>query len=454
MEKFLKRTTANSELRPGQDSDPDEDPSMSGGKKKAKTALAEKTTGEEIFRVTSEYLDQGGLTWENWTSVCTDGAAAMVGRTKGFDFGEVRYRTRMDPLLDQAAAEVHIQKQNKDALDIPGKHMDINQKTLEKCKDLPTANLTETLLLESRIKEQANLICVLKERSDELFHQCQSLQQVKTELEKQLENCQKEVVQKQQRAELVEKRFLDLDANSRAIIVFMEEYKHHNAQLKLENKKLQTENDKLFSQKLHDKEMTIQKLTKQIKALTGEFTAKETAYQEKITQSETISLKQSKEHQETAASLLEQLTESQQHYEAAEQMCKAVKLKLLKTEEQHALKEATMTKSITSLTRERDKLLRTSVEQENAIQEKLEELRLLEIQYKEQKRARTKAEERFKQEAQAVNADKRVKSLKMALEEARTKYQKLNKEFEAFKEHSNSLLTKERELNKILRHLR
>ncbi|XP_057715925.1 SCAN domain-containing protein 3-like [Corythoichthys intestinalis] len=47
-------------------------------------ALPEKTTGEEIFRVTSEYFDKGGLTWENCTSVCTDGAAAMVGRIKGF----------------------------------------------------------------------------------------------------------------------------------------------------------------------------------------------------------------------------------------------------------------------------------------------------------------------------------------------------------------------------------
>lgn len=47
-------------------------------------ALPEKATGEEIFRVTSEYLEQGGLKWENCTSVCTDGAAAMVGHTKGF----------------------------------------------------------------------------------------------------------------------------------------------------------------------------------------------------------------------------------------------------------------------------------------------------------------------------------------------------------------------------------
>ena len=46
-------------------------------------ALPEKATGEEIFRFTSEYLEKG-LKWENCTSVCTDGAAAMVERTKGF----------------------------------------------------------------------------------------------------------------------------------------------------------------------------------------------------------------------------------------------------------------------------------------------------------------------------------------------------------------------------------
>ncbi|XP_073414158.1 zinc finger BED domain-containing protein 5-like [Dendrobates tinctorius] len=47
-------------------------------------ALPEKSTGEVIFQVTSEYLDKSGLTWENCTGVCTDGAAAMVGRIKGF----------------------------------------------------------------------------------------------------------------------------------------------------------------------------------------------------------------------------------------------------------------------------------------------------------------------------------------------------------------------------------
>ncbi|XP_061143715.1 coiled-coil domain-containing protein 89 isoform X2 [Syngnathus typhle] len=349
-------------------------------------------------------------------------------------------------------------------LSLNNSHLDINPKTLEKCMDLSCSDLEETLLLQSRIKEQAHLICVLKEKSDELFKQCKTLQQVKAQLEKQLDSCQKDVIQKHQRAELVEKRFLDLDANSQAIIAFMEEYKRQNVQLKQENKQLQAENDRLFSQKLHDKEVIIQNLTKKIKALTEEFTTKETAYQER---------------QEMASSYLEQLSKAQQQQEVTEEMLKgqqlspiylhmtyqgtlellsfspsAVKLKLQTIEEEHALKEATLNKSILSLTKEKEKVLRTSVEQENILQKKLKELQLLELHSKELKKAQLKAEERFKQQAHAVNADKRVRSLKSALEEARTKYEMLQKDFEAFKEHSNSLLTKERELNKILRHLR
>ena len=43
-----------------------------------------KTTGEEIFRITTKYLENGNLQWENCISICTDGAAAMVGQNKGF----------------------------------------------------------------------------------------------------------------------------------------------------------------------------------------------------------------------------------------------------------------------------------------------------------------------------------------------------------------------------------
>ncbi|XP_067131372.1 zinc finger BED domain-containing protein 5-like [Centruroides vittatus] len=45
--------------------------------------LPERATGEEIFRVTNEYVLQNELKWKDCVSVCTDGAAAMTGRVKG-----------------------------------------------------------------------------------------------------------------------------------------------------------------------------------------------------------------------------------------------------------------------------------------------------------------------------------------------------------------------------------
>uniref|UniRef100_A0A8C5R0I0 Uncharacterized protein n=1 Tax=Leptobrachium leishanense TaxID=445787 RepID=A0A8C5R0I0_9ANUR len=62
----------------------DESTDISGHAQLLANVRFKNTTGEEIFRVTSEYLEQGGLKWENCTSVCTDGAAAIAGRTKGF----------------------------------------------------------------------------------------------------------------------------------------------------------------------------------------------------------------------------------------------------------------------------------------------------------------------------------------------------------------------------------
>lgn len=42
------------------------------------------TTGEEIFRVTNNNLRENSLTWNMCVSLCTDGAACMTGRVKGF----------------------------------------------------------------------------------------------------------------------------------------------------------------------------------------------------------------------------------------------------------------------------------------------------------------------------------------------------------------------------------
>ena len=42
------------------------------------------TTEKNFFCVTSDYFEKKGPEWKNCISICTDGAAAMVGRYKGF----------------------------------------------------------------------------------------------------------------------------------------------------------------------------------------------------------------------------------------------------------------------------------------------------------------------------------------------------------------------------------
>lgn len=133
-------------------------------------------------------------------------------------------------------------------------------------------------MLRSRIDEQSSLICILKQRADELLLRYQALQRINTEVEGQATGCQKELDSERKKAELIEKRFMDLAANNQAIIAFMDEYKNLNVQLKLENRQLQSENETLFSQKLQDKEVFVQKLMQEIKQLTEKHTNKENEY--------------------------------------------------------------------------------------------------------------------------------------------------------------------------------
>ncbi|KAM9319784.1 zinc finger BED domain-containing protein 5-like [Gastrophryne carolinensis] len=73
-------------------------------------ALPEKSTGEVIFQVTSEYLEKSKLTWENCTGVCTDGAAAMVGHIKGFALVAKTLPADLDPVLDDVVRIVNFVK--------------------------------------------------------------------------------------------------------------------------------------------------------------------------------------------------------------------------------------------------------------------------------------------------------------------------------------------------------
>lgn len=152
-------------------------------------------------------------------------------------------------------------------------HIDSIQKSLEKLQQLTVEDTMETL--RSRINEQSSLICILKQRADELLLRWETLKKINTDLEGQVADCQKELDSERKRAELLEKRFMDLADNNQAIISLLNEYKNQNAQLKLENKELLSENETLFSKTIQDKEVFIQKLLQETKQLTEEYTNKE-----------------------------------------------------------------------------------------------------------------------------------------------------------------------------------
>ncbi|KAM6978426.1 coiled-coil domain-containing protein 89 [Tautogolabrus adspersus] len=336
---------------------------------------------------------------------------------------------------------------------ITTEHMDSFQKSLAKLRSLSVDDTTETGKLRSRIDEQSSLICMLKQRADELLLRCEALQKINSELEGCIEDCRTELDSERNKADLIERRFMDLASNNQAIIAFMTEYKDQNGLLKVENKQLQAENETLFSQKLQDKELHVQKLMQEIKQLTESFTKKESEYRDKLAECQSKLEEQATQLQTEEALLICQLHDAQQLQRETVESCKDVELQLQKAREKNVVKEISMRESITHLNREKDKLLQLSYERGRLIQEKQEEIQQLERKLKEEKKARAKAEDRFQKEAEAVNADLKVKSLQAALDEANTTYGQFKKDFEAYKEHSSNLLIQERELNKKLRHM-
>ncbi|XP_024919526.1 coiled-coil domain-containing protein 89 isoform X2 [Cynoglossus semilaevis] len=327
--------------------------------------------------------------------------------------------------------------------------MDNIQRSTERLLNLSGEGVSETL--RSRIDEQSSLISILKKKSDELLHRCQALENVNTTLEEKITNYQEELEAKSRKEKLLEKRFTELATNTQSIISFMNEYKNENATLKAENKQLQLENNTLFSQKLQDKEGVVQQLKQEIKLVTEDSTVREKVFKEKLAEYQS-KLDETTQQQVMEVSLLHQLHDAQQQQNEAVETSKGLKLELERAEEKFALKEMDLRKTIAGLAEEKSKILSLSMERARVIQVKQEELQHLKKRWKEERKTIIQADESVRL-AEASNTAVAVKNLQRSLSETTLKYERLKKDFEAFKEHSCRLLTQERELNKKLRQI-
>ncbi|XP_026768847.2 coiled-coil domain-containing protein 89 [Pangasianodon hypophthalmus] len=331
--------------------------------------------------------------------------------------------------------------------------MDDVHQALEKLRGLSQEERTEAGMLRSRIDEQSSLICLLKQRADEMLLRCQALERVNTELQNLRVSMQTELQNEREKSEQLEQRFMDLASNHRELINFKDEYKRKNVELMKENKRLREENEKLFSKELQEKEETIRKLSQELIDLNEKHRHSEKEYQDKATVFQLKCKELMDLHQTKEASLQDKLHNTQKELKNTVDMHADVVLKLRQSQERATLKETEAEERFEALTKEKDELLELSMQRGKIIQDKQEEIQELEKKKKEAENARQEAEDRFEREAAAVNAELRVKQLQHALEKAEQTCSDLKKEFEAYKKYSSDLLAQEKELNAKLRHM-
>ncbi|XP_038157118.1 coiled-coil domain-containing protein 89 [Cyprinodon tularosa] len=332
-------------------------------------------------------------------------------------------------------------------------HEENIQSPNESPQTLAAKDLGGELMLQSRIDEQSTLTCILKKRADEILLRYQALQKLNSDLEDQVAQSQKELANERKKSEILATRFTYLADNNQGIISFMKEHKNQNAKLQVENRRLQLENDSLFSKKLQDKEALVEKLVQENKLLREKCALNEKKSREILAGYESKLREKEVQHQAKEESLLKQLIDAQRKHKEALESCNDLKHKLAEAKEEHKLKEIEMTETITTLTRGKGKLLEISRERGKVIQETQEQIQKLERKLKEEEKARVQAQERFASEAETVNADRRVRSLTAALDRSTSELQELQKDFDAFKKYSANLLTQERELNQKLCHI-
>lgn len=119
-------------------------------------------------------------------------------------------------------------------------------------------------MLRSRIEEQCELIMILKQRADDVTVQLKTSERIRDSLEDFRKNAQGAITVETKKCEMLDRRFNELADNHQELIKFKDQYKIENEILRQENSKLKSDNERLFSGALQEKENTIEDLEKQI----------------------------------------------------------------------------------------------------------------------------------------------------------------------------------------------
>ncbi|CAK8694928.1 coiled-coil domain-containing protein 89-like [Clavelina lepadiformis] len=311
---------------------------------------------------------------------------------------------------------------------------------IEKLKELSSDDHSEAAMLRSRIEEQGKLICFLKQRADENYNRMKVLEEINKELELLRANALMESKEKTKTCQMLEKRFDELAENHEEMIKIKDEYKLRNHQLTMENKMLKEENKKLFSAAIEDRDAEILQLLAKLKD-----------HEEKLEQS-----LQNNSHMQEELNYSEQRNEvnEKKHINEMHELQSKLDLALsdLKSQRFNDNKKTTDSmNALQQLKKEKDSMLSQVMERGKLLQEKQSEIEQMKTEIVNKDRQYHDLQSDFAQKQDRVNANLRVQRLQAEKDRIEAEVSKLKIEFEAFRIHSNKLLTQERDLNAKLR---
>ena len=142
---------------------------------------------------------------------------------------------------------------------------------LEKLRALSKDDLTENGLLRSRINQQCELICILKQRADESLKRSMTLEGENSEIKKHRDEIFTALHNETRKYSVLEKRFAVLNQNHEELIKIKDDYKIENGKLRIENDRLKKENDDLFGSLVAERDLQIKQLREEVKTFQEKY---------------------------------------------------------------------------------------------------------------------------------------------------------------------------------------
>lgn len=144
---------------------------------------------------------------------------------------------------------------------------------LEKLKALSKDDLTENAMLRSRIDQQAELICILKQRADESLKKSLKLEKDIEDFRQTREEALTALQTETRKYNVLQKRFDVLNSNHEEIIVIKDDYKAQNEKLRRENERLGHENKLLFAETVKKRDEEIRTLREEIDRMREQYSS-------------------------------------------------------------------------------------------------------------------------------------------------------------------------------------